>query len=129
MAGVVSREAYFETGLGVTTGSFYHYFTGWPAYTRELVENWMKERTVLVIEFAKSEPHPRRRIDSPIQIGLELAHGAEAAFRVRSSIDPEVYELQLRVDQQRYDIMYSSAMEILKNALDSGRFASVPTDG
>ena len=64
MAGVVSREAYFETGLdvlsdlgygglklaevcnrlGVTTGSFYHYFPGWPAYTRELVANWMKER-------------------------------------------------------------------------------------
>ena len=57
MASVVSREAYFETGLdvlsdlgygglklaevcnrlGVTTGSFYHYFPGWPAYTRELV--------------------------------------------------------------------------------------------
>ena len=53
MAGVVSRESYFETGLdvlsdlgygglklaevcnrlGVTTGSFYHYFSGWPAYT------------------------------------------------------------------------------------------------
>ena len=64
MAGVVSREAYFQTGLdvlsdlgygglklaevcnrlGVTTGSFYHYFSGWPAYTRELLENWMKER-------------------------------------------------------------------------------------
>ena len=188
MASVVSREAYFETGLdvlsdlgygglklaevcnrlGVTTGSFYHYFTGWPAYTRELVENWMKERTVLVIEFAKSEPDPRRRIDSLIQIGLELPHGAEAAIRVWSAIDPEVYELQLQVDRQRYDIMYSSAMEILRNkhqaqmfarwavyilvgheqatlprdtaalawiakqltdALDSGRFASVPTDG
>ena len=188
MAGVVSREAYFETGLdvlsdlgygglklaevcnrlGVTTGSFYHYFSGWPAYTRELVENWMKERTVLVIEFAKSEPDPRRRIDSLIQIGLELPHSAEAAIRVWGSIDPEVYELQLQVDQLRFDVMYSSAMEILNNqhqaqmfarslaarstpsypatlprdtaalawiakqltdALDSGRFASVPTDG
>jgi AcrR family transcriptional regulator len=188
MAGVVSREDYFETGLnvlsdlgygglklaevcnrlGVTTGSFYHYFAGWPAYTHELVENWMKERTVLVIEFAKSERDPRRRIDSLIQIGLELPHGAEAAIRVWSSIDPEVYELQLQVDQLRYDVMYSSAMEVtgnqqqaqmfarwaiyllvgheqatlprdtaalawiakqLTDALDSGRFASVPTDG
>jgi AcrR family transcriptional regulator len=188
MAGVVSREAYFETGLnvlsdlgygglklaevcnrlGVTTGSFYHYFSGWPAYTHELVQNWMTERTVLVIEFAKSERDPRRRIDSLIQIGLELPHGAEAAIRVWSSIDPEVYELQLQVDQLRYDVMYSSAMEVLghqqqaqmfarwaiyllvgheqatlprdtaalawiakqlTDALDSGRFASVPTDG
>lgn len=187
MAGVVSRDSYFETGLdvlsdlgygglklaevcnrlGVTTGSFYHYFSGWPAYTRELVDNWMKERTVLVIKFAKSEPDPRRRIDSLIQIALELPHGAEAAIRVWSSMDPEVYHLQLQVDQQRFDVMYSSAMEILKNhhqaqmfarwavyilvgheqatlprdtaalawiakqlteALDSGRFASVPID-
>lgn len=57
MAGGVSREAYFETGLdvlsdrgygglklaevcnrlGVTTGSFYHYFPNWASYTRELI--------------------------------------------------------------------------------------------
>lgn len=188
MAGVVSREAYFETGLGVlsdlgygglklaevcnrlgvTTGSFYHYFYGWPAYTRELVENWMKERTVLVIEFMKNETDPRRRIDSLVQVGLALPHGAEAAIRAWGSIDSDVYAIQVKVDQQRFDIMYSSAMEILANhhqaqmfarwavyllvgyeqatlprdtaslawiarqltdALDSGRFASVPTDG
>jgi AcrR family transcriptional regulator len=187
MAGAVSREAYFETGLdvlsdlgygglklaevcnrlGVTTGSFYHYFSGWPEYTRELVENWMRERTVLVIEFLRSEPDPRRRIDSLIQVGLELPHGAEAAIRAWSSLDPGVYNIQMQVDQQRFDIMYSSAMEILGNhhqaqmfarwavyilvgheqamlprdtkalawiakqltdALDGGRFASVPTD-
>ena len=76
MAGVISRESYFETGLdvlsdlgygglklaevcnrlGVTTGSFYHYFTSWSAYTRELVANWMQERTVLVIEFVRTSP-------------------------------------------------------------------------
>lgn len=187
MAGAVSREAYFETGLdvlsdlgygglklaevcnrlGVTTGSFYHYFSGWPAYTRELLENWTKERTVLVIEFVKSETDPRRRIDSLIQVGLQLPHGAEAAIRAWSSLDQDVYDIQVKVDQQRYDIMYSSALEILGNhkqaemfarwavyllvgheqatlprdtvalawiaeqltdALDSGRFASVPTD-
>jgi AcrR family transcriptional regulator len=187
MASVVSRDSYFETGLdvlsdlgygglklaevcnrlGVTTGSFYHYFSSWPAYTRELVENWMKERTVLVIEFLKNETDPRRRIDSLIQVGLALPHGAEAAIRVWSAVDPDVYHVQLQVDQQRYDIMYSSALEILKDdrqakmfarwavyllvgheqatiprdtvalawiakqlteALDEGRFASVPTD-
>ena len=187
MAGVVSREAYFETGLdvlsdlgygglklaevcnrlGVTTGSFYNYFSGWPAFTRELLENWMEERTVLVIDFLRRETDPRRRIDRLVQVGLELPHGAEAAIRAWSSLDPDVYAIQVKVDQQRYDIMYSSALEILQNhhqaemfarwavyllvgheqatlprdtaalawiakqltdALDSGRFASVPTD-
>ena len=187
MASIVSREAYFEAGLdvlsdlgygglklaevcnrlGVTTGSFYHYFSSWPAFTRELLENWVKERTVNVIEFLRDEPDPRRRIDSLIQVGLHLPHGAEAAIRAWSSIDPEVYDIQVKVDQQRFDIMYSSAMELLgdhhqaelfarwavyllvgyeqatlprdpaalewiakqlTDTLDSGRFASVPTD-
>ncbi len=187
MAGVVSRESYFETGLdvlsdlgygglklaevcnrlGVTTGSFYHYFSGWPAYTRELIDNWAKERTVLAIEFSRAEPDPRRRIDALVQVGLALPHGAEAAIRSWSSVDPDVHAVQLQVDQQRYDIMCQSAFEILQNrrqaemfalwavylvvgfeqatlprdtealawiakqltdALDQGRFASVPTD-
>ncbi len=143
MAGVVSRDSYFETGLdvlsdlgygglklaevcnrlGVTTGSFYHYFSSWPAYTRELVENWMKERTVLVIEFAKSEADPRRRIDSLIEIGLGLPHGAEAAIRAWSAVDPDVYNIQLQVDQQRFDIMYESALEILKDERQAKMFA------
>jgi AcrR family transcriptional regulator len=186
MAGVVSRESYFETGLdvlsdlgygglklaevcnrlGVTTGSFYHYFSGWPAYTSELVAHWMQGRTVRVVEAVRAEPDPRRRIDTLIRVGLMLPHGAEAAIRAWSSVDPQVYTVQAAVDQQRFDIMYQSAFEILQHkrqaelfaawavyllvgfeqatlprdtdalewiagqlldALDSGRFASVPT--
>jgi Bacterial regulatory proteins, tetR family len=63
MASVVSRESYFEAGLdvlsdlgygrlkpaevcnrlGITTGSFYHYFSGWPAYTEELVAHGCRD--------------------------------------------------------------------------------------
>src|SRR6516162_8183588 len=69
MVSGVSRVAYFETGLevlsdvgygglklaevcnrlGVTTGSFYHYFSSWPAYTRDLVSYWVQDRTVRLI--------------------------------------------------------------------------------
>jgi AcrR family transcriptional regulator len=65
MASVASRESYFEAGLdvlsdlgygglklaevcnrlGVTSGSFYHYFSSWRAYTSELVAHWMQART------------------------------------------------------------------------------------
>jgi AcrR family transcriptional regulator len=144
MASVVSREAYFETGLdvlsdlgygglklaevcnrlGVTTGSFYHYFPGWPAYTRELVGHWMQARTVAVVEALRAEPDPRRRIDTLIQVGLGLPHGAEAATRVWSSVDPEVYTVQAAVDQQRFDIMFESAFEILQNKRQAQMFAA-----
>jgi AcrR family transcriptional regulator len=152
MASVVSRESYFEAGLdvlsdlgygglklaevcnrlGVTTGSFYHYFPGWPAYTfpgwpaytKELVAHWMQGRTVQVIEAVRAEPDPRRRIDTLIQVGLTLPHGAEAAIRVWSSVDPQVYPVQAAVDQQRFDIMYESAYEILQNKKQAQMFAA-----
>ena len=109
MATVVSRESYFDIGfevlsdrgygglklaevcgrLGVTTGSFYHYFTNWSAYTKELVAHWVQARTVRIVERVRTEPDPRRRIDTLIQEGLALPHGAEAAIRVWSSIDPD----------------------------------------
>jgi hypothetical protein len=144
MASVVSREAYFETGLDVlselgygglkqaevcnrlcvTTGSSYHYFSGWPAYTKELVAHWMQGHTVRVIERARAEPDPRRRIDTLIRVGLKLPHGAEAAIRVWSSVDPQVYPVQAAVDQQRFDIMYESAFEILQNKRQAQLFAA-----
>lgn len=144
MASVVSRESYFETGLevlsdlgygglklaevcnrlGVTTGSFYHYFPSWPAYTKELVAHWMQRQTVQIIEAVRAEPEPRRRIDTLIQEGLSLPHGAEAAIRVWSSVDPEVYAIQAAVDQQRFDIMYESAFEILHNKRQAQVFAA-----
>jgi AcrR family transcriptional regulator len=143
MAGVASRESYFEAGLevlsdlgyvglklaevcnrlGVTTGSFYHYFPSWRAYTSELVAHWMEARTVQVVEAVRAEPDPRRRIDTLIQVGLTLPHGAEAAIRVWSSVDPEVHGVQAAVDQQRFDIMYESAFEILQNERQARTFA------
>jgi AcrR family transcriptional regulator len=129
MASVASRESYFEAGLdvlsdlgygglklaevcnrlGVTSGSFYHYFSSWRAYTSELVAHWMQARTIEVVEAVRAEPDPRRRIDTLIQVGLTLPHGAEAAIRVWSSVDPRVHPVQAAVDQQRFDIMYESA--------------------
>ncbi|MCV7420783.1 TetR/AcrR family transcriptional regulator [Mycobacterium yunnanensis] len=186
MVGGVSRESYFETGLdvladvgygglklaevcnrlGVTTGSFYHYFPSWSAYTRELIAHWLRRR-LDGMTVAHDEPDPRRRIDVIIKHALALPHGAEAAIRVWSSLDPDVLVVQTEVDKRRFDVMYDAAFEILGktnqayvfaswsmylligyeqatlprdtiglrwaadqllDALDSGRFASVPDD-
>lgn len=144
MASVASREAYFETGLdvlsdlgygglklaevcnrlGVTTGSFYHYFPNWPAYTKELVAHWMQARTVQIVDTVRAEPDPRRRIDMLVQSALGLPHGAEAAIRVWSAIDPDVRTVQSAVDQQRYEIVYESAYEILQHARQAQVFAA-----
>src|SRR5258705_11650817 len=111
MASVASRESYFEAGLdvlsdlgygglklaevcnrlGVTSGSFYHYFPSWRVYTSELVAHWMHARTIQVVEAGRAEPDPRRRIDTLIQGGLTLPPGAEAAARGGGSVDPPIH--------------------------------------
>jgi AcrR family transcriptional regulator len=139
----VTREAYFTTGLdvladlgygglklaevcdrlGVTTGSFYHFFSNWPAYTRGLVEHWRKVSTTRLVELVRAEPDPRRRIDRIIDIGLNLPHGAEAAIRAWSSADPDVYAVQKDVDRQRHNITRECALQILHDERQAELFA------
>lgn len=144
MAGVVSRESYFDTGLdvladlgygglklaevcnrlGVTTGSFYHYFPNWPSYTSELVAHWRQARTLRVVEAVRKDPDPLRRIDTLIAEALDLPHGAEAAIRVWSSLNPEVYTVQVVVDQLRFDAIYEASLEILGDDAGARHFAA-----
>ena len=139
----ITREAYFATGLdvlaargygglklaevcdrlGVTTGSFYHYFSNWSSYTRDLVEHWRKGSTTQLVEAVRAELDPRRRIDKIINIGLNLPHGAEAAIRAWSSSDPDVYAVQKDVDRQRHDITRECALEILRDERQAELFA------
>ncbi|MBO0678611.1 TetR/AcrR family transcriptional regulator [Mycolicibacterium sp. S2-37] len=144
MGGSITREAYFDTGLavlsdqgygglklaevcqrlGVTTGSFYHYFSNWSAYSRELVAYWHQNRTSRLIDAARVEPDPRRRVEWLIKEALALPHGAEAAIRVWSSIDPEVHAIQSAVDRQRFEIMRESSLEVLGNQRHADLFAA-----
>ena len=144
MGGAISQDSYFEAGmdvlsdlgygglklaevcnrLGVTTGSFYHYFPSWSVYTRRLVAHWLEARTVRTVEVAHNETDPRRRIDRLIQQGLALPHGAESAIRVWGSIDPDVHAAQSAVDKQRFDLLHDAAREILQNTRQAEVFAS-----
>ena len=145
MATVATREAYFETGLdvlsdlgyggfklaevcrrlGVTTGSFYHYFENWSAYTHALIEHWLAESTQERVNQLRADPDPRRRIDAIIDVGLKLPHGAEAAIRVWSAIDPQVRAVQEEVDRQRFEVLCDSAMEILHDERQAQLFAEL----
>ncbi|MGD9622727.1 MAG: TetR/AcrR family transcriptional regulator [Mycolicibacterium sp.] len=144
MGAVDSKESFFDAGLdvlsddgygglklaavchrlGVTTGSFYHYFDSWSDYTQQLVEHWHEGMTTKVVAAVGAEPDPRKRIDSLIEVGLTLPHGAEAAIRVWSSVDPRVHEVQAAVDRERFASVYECALEILRNERQAQLFAS-----
>ena len=140
---VAARNSYFETGLeiladrgfgglklaevctrlGVTTGSFYHYFTNWSAYTRELIGYWKRDRTDRLREMFSQEVDPRKRMQLIIRQVLSLPHSAEAAIRAWSSVDPGVHAVQAEVDRQRFQVCYDYALEIVKDARQAEVFA------
>jgi len=143
MAIVAAREAYFETGLeiladlglgklklaevcgrlGVTTGSFYHYFTSWGAYTSGLIAYWREDRTVRLADMLRREPDPRRRMQYIIEAALALPHGAEAAIRAWSSVDADVHAVQVEVDRDRFTLCYEYAMDIVGDTRQAQVFA------
>jgi AcrR family transcriptional regulator len=143
MTSTLSPEAYFATGLdvlsdlgygglklaevcgrlGVTSGSFYHYFSSWSAYTYELVEHWKRASTTELIESSRQEQDPRQRIEQLFSTALDLPHGAEAAIRTWSSLDPKVHAVQVDVDRQRHDLIRESALEVLHDSRQAQVFA------
>ena len=102
----------------------YHYFPNWSSYTRELVAHWRQARTLRVVEAVRDDPDPHRRIDTIIAEALALPHGAEAAIRVWSSLDPQVAEVQAVVDQLRFDILYEAARDIIGDERNARYFAA-----
>jgi len=140
---VAARVSYFEAGLevladlgfgglklaevcsrlGVTSGSFYHYFPGWSAYTRELLNYWMHDRTLRLGEVFRRESDPRRRMQLIVREVLSLPHSAEAAIRAWASVDPGVLAVQAEVDRERFSVCYEYAFEIVHDQRQAEVFA------
>ena len=93
--------------IGVTTGSFYHYFGGWDGFVRELLAHWEQEKTQRIFEIAAAETDPLARVRKIKKLALTLPHEAETAIRAWSHINPIVDEVQRRVDRERLDAVRS----------------------
>ncbi len=93
--------------IGVTTGSFYHYFGGWDGFVRELLAHWEQEKTQRIFQIAGAEPDPMARVRKIKKLALTLPHEAETAIRAWSHINPLVDEVQRRVDHERLDAVRS----------------------
>lgn len=144
---VRSREEYYEAGLdvladlgyggfklaeickrlGVTTGSFYHRFASWPAYTHEVAQYWVDNHTTRVSESLRAEPDPHIRIDRLTKLTRTSSYRTEAAIRTWSAVDPEVHALLTAVDQERFDVIFEAAFEILHDVRQAQLFASWAT--
>ncbi|WP_055476264.1 TetR/AcrR family transcriptional regulator [Gordonia sp. HS-NH1] len=143
MSTVLSRDAYFEAGLTVlsdlgygglklaevcarlrvTSGSFYHYFANWADYTDGLLAYWLEVRTIRAIDLLTAISDPRKRLAAIIDIGLSLPHGAERAIRTWSNLDQRARLIQEEVDRKRFDVVFTSAAEIVDDRQLAHHFA------
>ena len=133
MATTASRDAYLRIGLeilasdgygalkqselcrrmGVTTGSFYHFFRNWADYTSALPDYWFTTHTQSHLGPLLAEPDADVALDALISYGLMLPHGAEGAIRSWSSADPAVRRVVEVADQLRYDVVHNIVGRVL----------------
>jgi AcrR family transcriptional regulator len=121
MPTIASREEYFESALvllaevgfsglnigllcrtvGVTSGSFYHYFGSWQGFVDALLRYWSLRQEKLLEEFAFGQGGPEQDVEALRKLLLRLPHRAEAAIRAWAMNDESVRIVQQKVDQGR----------------------------
>lgn len=109
--------------LGVTTGSFYHFFPSWADYRNRLADYWKVHGTLAKLSLLRAEPDPRRRIERLVAVALDLDHSAESAIRAWSRVDPVVAAVQAEVDQLRRRVVLESARQLGVSEPRAHRFA------
>ncbi|MGQ4618556.1 TetR family transcriptional regulator [Nocardia sp. R7R-8] len=98
--------------LGVTTGSFYHYFQNWRDFTAQFLDHWRTESTTQLVALAQQRDNAVDQLEALLHFTLALPHRAEAAIRVWSRIDPEVRAVQDVVDAQRQQVVLEAARTV-----------------
>lgn len=109
--------------LGVTSGSFYHFFDSWADYRSQLIQHWKEHGTLAKLNHVRAEPDPRRRIEGLVEVAVRLDHTAEGAIRAWSRVDSEVAAVQSEVDSLRHRVVLDSAREMGVEELRANRFA------
>ncbi|WP_410643974.1 TetR/AcrR family transcriptional regulator [Amycolatopsis sp. lyj-346] len=88
-------------GLGVTSGSFYHHFGGWPGFVTQLLEHWEHRQERILRERHFGTGGPSADFAALMDLTLGLPHEAEAAIRAWARTDETVRAAQKRVDDAR----------------------------
>jgi AcrR family transcriptional regulator len=88
--------------LGVTSGSFYHYFGSWSGFVDALLAHWEDAQTQRIVELARATAHPMERLAFMGERAVALPHEAEAAIRAWGRSDDTVRAVVRRVDTRRH---------------------------
>ncbi len=99
--------------LGVTTGSFYHSFDNWQDFTEALLVTWLRERTDETVAIVRENDDPVQRLRMLAQAAYDPLHRTEAAIRVWAGADDRVGQIQRKVDEGRYMVVYEAMLQLV----------------
>lgn len=91
--------------LGITTGSFYHHFSGLPDLVTSLLAHWEEENTRRVAMAVVEITAPDQAIGVLKEVAIALPHAAEANLRAWSLRDPAIARVVARVDEERRSVL------------------------
>lgn len=111
------------TAIGVTTGSFYHYFGSWDGFVEELLAHWEQQTTQRIVALAAAEADPVARVHKIKKLALTLPHEAETAIRAWAHSNPIVARAQARVDEERLDAVRSVLLGVLPGRREAEQLA------
>jgi AcrR family transcriptional regulator len=111
--------------LGLTSGSFYHYFKSWPDFVRQFLSYWTKFHTDVTIAANASPQDPVHRLMQMRVQASRLPHDAEAAIRIWSAMDPIVAAVQHEVDHKRKEIIRMAVVEATGVQEGAGELANL----
>ncbi|WP_131787593.1 TetR/AcrR family transcriptional regulator [Protofrankia symbiont of Coriaria ruscifolia] len=87
--------------VGVTSGSFYHYFGSWKGFVDRLFEYWEAQQNDRLTTLATVSGDAVARTGALTEFALGVPHDTEAAIRAWSHTGSTVGVVQERVDRRR----------------------------
>ena len=87
--------------MGVTRGSFYHYFESIEVYNESLIEHWTTQSTEVLIDDLKTITNPEAVLLELLKRTLRSGEKLERALRSWSTVDERVASAIALVDARR----------------------------